>query len=40
MGYKKPRSIDFMDELPRHIDGKVLKRKLKEKYWEGIESFG
>ncbi|MDY6966412.1 MAG: AMP-binding protein [Halobacteriota archaeon] len=39
-GYKKPRSIDFIDELPRHPDGKVLKRKLKEKYWEGVESYG
>ena len=39
-GYKKPRSIDFVDELPRHPDGKVLKRKLKEKYWEGFESYG
>ena len=40
MGYKKPKTVDFIDELPRHPDGKVLKRKLKEKYWEGQESFG
>ncbi|HLQ16495.1 MAG TPA: fatty acid--CoA ligase, partial [Candidatus Eisenbacteria bacterium] len=32
-GYKKPRSIDFMDELPRDPAGKLLKRKIREPYW-------
>ena len=32
---KCPRSIDFMDELPRHPTGKLYKRLLKDKYWEG-----
>ena len=32
-GYKRPRSIDFMDELPRNPSGKVLKRVLREPYW-------
>lgn len=36
-GYKVPRSIDFMDALPRTGTGKVQKRKLREKYWEGHE---
>ncbi|MFC1532244.1 AMP-binding protein [Thermodesulfobacteriota bacterium] len=31
--YKKPKSVDFMDELPKNPYGKVLRRKLKEKYW-------
>src|SRR5258708_6053794 len=31
--YKKPRSIDFMDELPRDPAGKLLKRKIREPYW-------
>jgi acyl-CoA synthetase (AMP-forming)/AMP-acid ligase II len=32
--YKKPKSFDFMDELPKNNYGKVLKRELKDKYWE------
>ena len=29
-GYKRPRSVEFMSELPRDPDGKIWKRKLKE----------
>ena len=32
-GYKKPKSVDFMDALPRHPDGKLMKRDLRKKYW-------
>jgi long-chain acyl-CoA synthetase len=32
-GYKKPRSIDFVDDLPRDAAGKLLKRKIREPYW-------
>jgi len=35
--YKKPKSVEFMDELPRNPYGKVLKRELKEKYWAGYD---
>lgn len=31
--YKKPGFIEFVDELPRNAAGKVLKRVLKEPYW-------
>ncbi len=31
-GYKRPKSVDFVDELPRHPTGKLLKRILREKY--------
>src|SRR5438309_1746448 len=34
-GFKKPRSIDFVDELPRDAAGKLLKRKLRDPYWAG-----
>ena len=34
-GYKRPRSVDFVDALPRNPSGKVLKRELREKYWAG-----
>jgi acyl-CoA synthetase (AMP-forming)/AMP-acid ligase II len=33
--YKKPRSIDFVEALPKNAYGKVLKRELRAKYWEG-----
>ena len=36
-GYKRPRSVDFIDTLPRNPSGKVLKKDLREKYWEGHE---
>jgi acyl-CoA synthetase (AMP-forming)/AMP-acid ligase II len=32
-GYKKPRSIDFVKELPRDAAGKLLKRTIREPYW-------
>ena len=31
--YKVPRSIDFLDELPRLPTGKLYKRLLKDQYW-------
>ena len=32
-GYKVPRSVDFIDVLPRLPTGKLYKRLLKEQYW-------
>jgi long-chain acyl-CoA synthetase len=34
-GYKKPKSIDFMESLPKGANGKILKRELKDKFWSG-----
>ncbi len=34
-GYKKPKSVDFMKELPKSPFGKIWRRKLKEPYWAG-----
>lgn len=31
--YKKPTSVDFVDQLPRNPSGKVLKTELREPYW-------
>jgi len=31
---KTPRSIDFIDTLPRDPNGKLYKRKLRDPYWE------
>lgn len=33
--YKTPRSIDFMEALPRDPNGKLYKRKLRDPYWQG-----
>jgi len=35
--YKKPKSVEFVSELPRSTAGKVLKNVLREKYWQGRE---
>jgi len=34
-GYKSPRSVSFMAELPRTGSGKLLKRQLRAPYWAG-----
>jgi fatty-acyl-CoA synthase len=36
-GYKIPRRIEVIDEIPRNASGKVLKKDLREPYWKGIE---
>ncbi|MCK1273992.1 fatty acid--CoA ligase [Bradyrhizobium sp. 61] len=36
-GFKIPKSIEFVHELPRNPSGKILKRLLRERYWEGYE---
>ena len=36
--YKRPKSIDFVEELPKNNYGKILKRELREKYWKGKAS--
>ena len=35
---KCPRSVDFLEELPRHPTGKLYKRLLKDRYWGSSES--
>jgi fatty-acyl-CoA synthase len=34
-GYKLPKSVDFIDALPRNPSGKVLRKDLRAPYWEG-----
>ena len=36
-GYKCPKRIDFVDELPRTATGKLQKFKLRKPFWEGTE---
>ena len=30
-GYKKPKRVVFVDELPRNASGKILKRELRDR---------
>jgi len=34
-GYKCPKTVDIVDELPRNPTGKVLKKELRKPHWEG-----
>ncbi len=34
-GFKTPKSVDFVTELPRNPTGKVLKKDLRAPFWEG-----
>ena len=33
--FKAPKSVDFVDVIPRNITGKILRRELREPYWKG-----
>jgi len=35
--YKRPRTIEIVDELPRNTMGKLLKRELREPFWKNQE---
>ena len=37
--YKCPRSVEFLDSLPKTGTGKILKRDLRKKYWQGRETM-
>ncbi|OGP68970.1 MAG: hypothetical protein A2169_10385 [Deltaproteobacteria bacterium RBG_13_47_9] len=35
--YKVPKSVEFVDSIPKTPSGKILKRELREKYWAGMK---
>jgi acyl-CoA synthetase (AMP-forming)/AMP-acid ligase II len=35
--YKAPKSVEFVSALPKNASGKIMKRELREKYWQGKE---
>ena len=35
--FKLPRTVDFIEILPRTPSGKVQKGKLRDPYWQGYE---
>jgi acyl-CoA synthetase (AMP-forming)/AMP-acid ligase II len=34
-GFQRPRSVDVVDALPRTASGKIMRRALREPYWQG-----
>jgi len=36
-GYKAPKTVEIVESLPKGGTGKILKRLLREKYWQGRE---
>lgn len=38
-GFKMPKVVDF-GELPRNLAGKLPKKEIEARYWEGVESYG
>jgi acyl-CoA synthetase (AMP-forming)/AMP-acid ligase II len=37
--YKCPRSIEFVDNLPKTATGKILKKDIRKKYWHGKDTL-
>ncbi len=37
--YKCPRSVEFLESLPKTGTGKILKKDLRKKYWQGQDSI-
>jgi long-chain acyl-CoA synthetase len=35
--YKAPKSVEIINSLPKSPAGKILKREIREKYWQGFE---
>ncbi len=38
-GFKIPKSVDYIDIIPRNAVGKMLKKDLRKSYWEGKDTF-
>jgi fatty-acyl-CoA synthase len=37
-GYKKPKRVIFLDELPKTVSGKIIKRELRDRFAEESKS--
>ena len=36
-GYKKPKTVEFRESVPKTATGKIKKNEIRNKYWEGFE---
>ena len=36
-GFKRPRTIDFVDQLPKNANGKLSRKDVREPFWRGRE---
>ena len=34
-GFKTPKTVDVIPEMPRNASGKILRKDLRAPYWEG-----
>ena len=37
--YKAPKSVEFVESLPRNPSGKILKRVLRDRYWQNLQKL-
>jgi acyl-CoA synthetase (AMP-forming)/AMP-acid ligase II len=37
-GYKSPRSVEFVEAMPMSGAGKILKRELRNRYWDNADN--
>ena len=37
-GYKKPKKVVFLDELPKTVSGKIVKRELRDRFTQEVQS--
>jgi long-chain acyl-CoA synthetase len=35
--YKAPKCVEFVSALPKNASGKIMKREIRERYWQGKE---
>ncbi len=36
-GYKRPKVVSFVEDLPRTSSGKIMKKKIRDEHWQGKE---
>jgi acyl-CoA synthetase (AMP-forming)/AMP-acid ligase II len=36
-GYKRPKTVSFVEDLPRTSSGKIMKKKIRDEHWNGKE---
>lgn len=36
-GFKKPQTIEFVDNLPKNPNGKIVRRVIRDQFWKGSE---